>query len=605
MPTFSRFTAKLVAGARDYWNGSALRLFPLGASLRGYSGGAFFDDSRAGINVALLAFPQGMAYAIIAGLPIVYGITCSAVAALVAPMLVGSRHTAVGPTNATAFMVFSSLSAVPLMADRAMMPVLVFMVGILLLLGAFFRMADMVQYISRSVVVGYLTGAAILIIGNQLRHVLGISFTLEGGASGFFSIVKATVLNVPSMHLPTLGVSVLTFALYFGLKRSFPRWPVFAIVLVVVSGLSGLGRRWGIEVATFTAFEPSDLLPSYPDFATTGLWAIVSQLSGVAFAVAFLASLENSVMGKSLAAKTGDRPNLNQDMVGLGAANVACGLLSGMPCSGSLTRSALNYESGARSQVSMIICGLLCAIGAFTLGPAIQYVPKACLAALVIGIALSLISRKNVRICLAATKSDAVTLVVTVISTLIMPLHVAIFVGVGVSVALYLRKSSRPELVEYEFNEHGNLRERDGKAQERQNPSISIVHVEGALFFGAAELFRTQIQRTVNDPSLKVIILRMKNAHHLDATSVMALEELILTLRENDRYLIVSGAMKEVYRVLKNSGVVGVLGRENLFMGSPSNPNVSTRNALKRAQEILGGEKAEVKIYYDPSRPRE
>ena len=128
------------------------------------------------------------------------------------------------------------------------------------------------------------------------------------------------------------------------------------------------------------------------------------------------------------------------------------------------------------------------------------------------------------------------------------------------------------------------------------------MHVEGDLFFGAAELFRTQIQRTCADPNLRVIILRLKNARHLDATSVMALEDLVHVLRSEGRDLIVSGAMKDVYRVLRDSGLVEVIGRDYNFLGSTTNPNLSTRNALKRAQQILGSTEAEVRIYYDPTK---
>jgi SulP family sulfate permease len=126
--------------------------------------------------------------------------------------------------------------------------------------------------------------------------------------------------------------------------------------------------------------------------------------------------------------------------------------------------------------------------------------------------------------------------------------------------------------------------------------------VEGELFFGAAELFRTQIQRACSDPNLRIIILRLKNARHLDATSVMALEELIKHLRATGRDVIISGAMRDVYRVLKNSGVLDTLGKENFFPGNPANPNLATRNALKRAQEILGVENPEIRIYYDPNK---
>ena len=239
----------------------------------------------------------------------------------------------------------------------------------------------------------------------------------------------------------------------------------------------------------------------------------------------------------------------------------------------------------------------------------IDYVPKAALAALVIGIALALINRHNIRICARSTPDDAAVLVTTFISTLIAPLHVAIFIGVAVSITLFLRKASRPHLVEYEFNDAGELRQM-GEKRQRPNPAISIVHVEGDLFFGAAELFRTQIQRTAADPSLKIMILRLKNARHLDATSVLALEDLVKFMRANDRHVLISGATRDVYRVLKNSGVLTTVqeganrkgGESNVFLNRPSNPNLSTRDALKRAQQLLGGEKADIRIFYDPAK---
>jgi SulP family sulfate permease len=134
--------------------------------------------------------------------------------------------------------------------------------------------------------------------------------------------------------------------------------------------------------------------------------------------------------------------------------------------------------------------------------------------------------------------------------------------------------------------------------------------VEGDLFFGAAELFRTQIQRTAADESLKIIILRLKNARHLDATSVLALEDLVKFMRANYRHVLISGATRDVYRVLKNSGVLETVqqganrkaGESNIFLNRPSNPNISTRDALKRAQQLLGGEKADIRIFYDPAK---
>lgn len=595
-----------------------LEAFPIRDALRRYSLWKFKKDSRAGINVALLAFPQGMAYAVIAGLPIHYGITCGAVASIVAPLLSGSRHTILGPTNATAFMVFSYFAAYPHPNKEQVMPLLVFMVGVMLVLGSYFRFAELIQYVSRSVVVGYITGAALLIIANQSTHVLGLypEEPVEMGGEGlgqprtFFGIAWQTIQLVPKTHWVTLILSLATFGVFLLLNWKFRGWPVFALTLVVMSVVAGVANIWlgsadfhGGEwaIATFSPFALSELAPEIPRFSEAGMLSDMSELFGVAFAVAFLASLENSVMSKTLASRTGDRPDVNQDMLSVGAANLGTAFLSGMPASGSLTRSALNFASGAVTPLASIISGVLLIGGLLVVGQfeLIRFVPKCSLAVLVICIASSLFHWRHIRTCLLSTRSDAVVLLATFASTLVLPLNIAIFLGVGTSIVLYLRKASKPYLVEYEFNDDGHLAEAQ---QGRAHPAISIVHVEGELFFGAAELFRTQIQRICEDPNLRVIILRMKNAHHLDATSVMALEDLIDFLREKNRHLIVSGLTKEVYRVLKQSGISEVIGRENIFFYTSKNPNLSTRNALIRAQELLGTSDAEVRIYYDPAK---
>jgi SulP family sulfate permease len=473
-------------------------------------------------------------------------------------------------------------------------------------LGAYFRVADLAQYISRSVVVAYITGASVMIVANQLPAAFGIlpasdrSTDAKPAAATLWGNVNQFIAGLPEWMPGAVAISVTTAVIFVLFRVLRPRWPSFLISLLAGTALALGLRRFGIVVPTFddATFGLNNLLPPFPAFVSGDASAQFAQLFGLALAVAFVSNLENSVMAKTLASRGGYRVDANQDMLSLGFANLSCAYLSGMPASGSLTRSALNYESGARTQMSSIISGAVVLVGAMTLGPYVHHVPKAVLATLVICIAVSLVHRRNIRICLRATKSDAFVFVVTFAATLMVPLHVAIFTGVGVSIMLYLRKAAQPSLVEYEFNKEGNLAE--ARSTQRQHPSISIVHVEGDLFFGAAEIFRTQIQRTCADPNLRVIILRLKNARHLDATSVMALEELVQVMRASGRDLIVSGATRDVYRVLRDSRVLGTIGRENFFMGSTHNPNLATRNALKRAQEIIGVREAEVQIFYDP-----
>ncbi|WP_193214177.1 SulP family inorganic anion transporter [Luteolibacter marinus] len=607
----------------EFFRGGKLDPLPILHTLRKYTREKFRADGKAALNVSLLDIPQGMAYAAIAELPIVFGIACSATASLVAPLFAGSRHTILGPTNATAFMLFGFFAMEPALASREteLVPLLVMMVGIFCLLGAVLRVADLLQYISRSVLVGYVSGAAVLIMTNQLKHLLGIAAEVdEHHARSFVGLVDALARSLPSADPGPIIIGLVTFAAFFALKKWKPRWPNLAIVLIAASAIFGSMIHKGVSPFTgsacFRSFTPQDLMPSFPSLARAGIFEDISALLGVSLAVAFLACLENSLMAKTIASRSGDRADVNQDMFAVGAANFASAIAGGMPASGSLLRSTLNFTSGARTRMSSMYSGTLVLAAAMLLAwlpkfgiSVIEYVPKAALAALVIGIAMALINRHNIRICLRSTPDDAAVLLVTFLATLIAPLNVAIFIGVALSITLFLRKASRPHLVEYEFSDAGELRQM-GEKRQRPNPAISIVHVEGDLFFGAAELFRTQIQRTAADPSLSIIILRLKNARHLDATSVLALEDLIKFMRANDRHVLISGATREVYRVLKNSGVLETVqlgadrkaGESNIFLNRPSNPNLSTRGALKRAQQLLGDQKADVRIFYDPNK---
>ena len=583
-----------------------LRFFPIRRTLRHYSGAAFLADLKAAVNVSLLAIPQGMACAKIAGLPVeAAGILCAAIGSLLGPVFAHSRHTNLGPTNATALMVFSVLAGFAAADRPVLLAILSVMAGGMLLLGAVLRMADLIQYISRSVIVGYITGAALLIAASQLPDALGIPPDLRSGQARTFPTLLAESIR-GSAHVsgPDLIISAASLLVFFLLSRhaQLKKLPCFALTLVLMAGVARLLEWHGFHVHGLQAFSLEDLVPAFPDVWDPRTYDRISMLLGPAFAVAFLAALENSVMTKTLASRSGDRPDLNQDMFGCGMANVSSAFFGGLPVSGSLTRSMLNFKSGARSPMSSLLCGLFCLAGALLLGRAVAYIPQAALAALIMGLTLTLINRAHLRICLRATRADAITVVITFVSTLLMPLYIAIFVGVATSIALYLRQASRPSLVEYDFTAEGNLAERP-TALDRSHPAISIVHVEGEIFFGAADLFRSQIQQTAADPNLRIIILRMKNARHLDATSVMALQELTEFMRSDGRDLIISGLSKDVYKVLKNAGMVPIIGRENLFIGSAQNPNLSTRNALKRAQAILGTAQADVRIFYDPGKP--
>ena len=586
--------------------------FPVRHYLRGYTPRKAGRDLKAALDVALVGLPQGMAFAAMAGLDSIYGIMAATVGTFIAPIFTKCSLTVSGPSNATAFMLASFfLASDPeiRMHPEIFVPLIVFLAGLVCVIGAFVKATEMLQFVSRSVLVGYVTGAATLIIASQLRYVMGIH-DVEAGSS-FFSMSSAILEHLDKMQWQPIVLGVLSFLLFIPLKKYFKFLPTFAIILVVMSALNWvLCQPWAggafTEVRMLKDFTMSDLVLSPP-----AVWEVgehLATLFPIVIGIAFLSTLEQTVMSKTLSAKTGEPLNLNQDTFAVGMANMGSAFTTSLPCSASLTRSMLNYTSGAVTRFSGIFCGLLCLGITFILAnfPLISRIPHCVLAALVLANAVSLFDRKLLRICFRSTPGDAAVLVITFIAALLLPLHVAIFVGVVISVSLFLRKAAKPELVEYTLDNEGTLLKLADKAN--RLPQISIVHVEGDLFFGAADLFRKQVSRIAEDASLAVIVLRMRNARNLDATSVCALEELIRFTREKGRHLIISGASREVYRILRKSGVLSVLqedcekGESNIFLIEPKNPNMSTRKALMRAQKLLGTKNADISIYTTQTR---
>jgi len=595
-----QYVKQAVIAAREY---NGLDFFPLRESLSGYQNdfkGHLLGDTRAGLNVALLAFPQGMAYALIAGLPIQYGIYGSAIAGMVAPIFAKSHYITLGPTNATSVMLLSAFASLGIAGTQMLnlVPLLILIVGLFVVAGAYFKVANFVQYISRSVITGYITAAALLIIANQIPKAIGLSLPRKGAT--FYDSITLIASSIETVHWITVGISLVTVVLYVWLDRFFKALPNVAICLVTLSLLAALTVGHDTGVAFLSGINAADWSFQAPALSL----ANIQLLASPALAIALLCILEGISIGKSLAAKTGARLNANQAMFSIGMANISCAFFSGMPASGSLTRSSLSATSGGRSVLASYISGAIVFIGAFVLGPYTRFIPQCTLAVLVIAIGISLLNKHAIRIVTRSTKSDAIVFGSTFISGLLMPLDMAIYIGVGISIILFLKKVARPEMIEYAFNQEGYLAEVETPEQ-RSTPEVSIVHVEGELFFGAADLFRDQMRRICEDPNLKIVVLKMRNAHNMDATAVMALEELLLYMAEKKRYLILSEVKTDLIRVLKNSGIYDTIEARNIFTDEPSNPTLSTAKALKRAKIHLGNTVANVSIYIDPVRDKQ
>lgn len=562
------------------------------------------NDLKAGINVALLAIPQGMAYALVAGLPIHYGLLGSAVAALIGGIFGGGRFITLGPTNATAVLLFGAFASVGLIGTNGLanssalllLPVILFTSGLFLVLASLFRISFIVQFVSRTVITGYITAAACLIIANQGRHVMGISTSEDTPPSTFLGILFFLITHLDLIAWPAIILSAFTAAVYLLIQLRSPALPSVAGALIAASIAGHYMENAGFSIIRLESFSIGKdllMLPSFDLLMEHGPLILSTSL-----AVCLLCLLEGLSIGKSLSARSGGRIDSNQETFAIGMGNLGCSLFSGMPASGSLTRSTLSVASGARTNLANLITGLVIFIGVFALNDLVRFIPICSLATLVIFIGISLVKIRQIRTVARATRSDGFAFAVTLLVGLAFSLQLAIFAGVLTSVLLFLRKVAQPQLIEYGYTKKGDLAEASALTK-RAEPEVFIVHVEGELFFAAADLFYEQIRRVGEDPNQKVLVLKMLNAHNMDATSVLALEELLDYLSEKDCHVILCEIRKDCLRILKNSGALSRMNRRNIFPFVPSNPTLSTAKAIRRAKSLVKGGTAKVTILAD------
>jgi SulP family sulfate permease len=581
-----------------------LNRLPVWQELRTYNREKFRPDLAASATVALVSIPQAIGFALIAGLPPLMVVMAVVVGGFVAAILTSSHHLVFGPTNSISIILAATIYSFGTVAldPPQIALVLALLIGAIQLGAGLAKMGDITQFISRSVVIGYGTAIGVLLIAAQLPYLAGVS-EVDRSAGIFGALIRAGEHMLHRDFLPhSAAMGALTFLLFEALERFFPRWPAEFIGLLVISLFTRFTHLPALGIRTIS--NEGALGAALPSWVGMPLGSadveLVRPLLSAAVAIAILGMLEAISISKTLATRSGQRIDANQELVAMGAANIANSFFGGMPGSASFARSGANFQNGGKTQLSAVMSSGIVLLALLFFAPLINYIPVPSLAAHLARIGWKMIPRDQIRMARRATRADAAVFWVTLTAALFLKLDAAIYVGVGTSLALFLRKAAKPMLVEYTFNDAGNLAALGDDKAARSHAQISIIHVEGELFFGAAELFHSQVRALAEDEDIKIFILRLKNARHLDATTVMALVELNDYLQRTGRKLLISGLSADVERVLRNSGALEHIGPENIFPAD-INPTISTKRALERATQLLQlpAKDAEVRLFYD------
>lgn len=533
-----------------------LRWFPMGAD-------GLRADLIAGVTVALVLIPQSMAYAQLAGLPAYYGLYAAFLPGIVAALWGSSKQLATGPVAVVSLLTASALTPYAAVGSPefiALAILLALLVGLVQLTLGFFRLGVVVNFLSHPVIIGF-TNAAALIIGlSQLNKIFGVPMPRS---EHFANDILAVVQSLGGTHLPTVVMGVSAFALMWGLKRWAPKLPGVLIAVaaaILVSWAIGYEAQGGKVVGSIPSGLPQVALPAF-DFR------IVMDLVTSAVIISLVGFMEAISIAKAMAAKTKDRVDPNQELIGQGLANVVGSLTQAYPGSGSFSRSAVNLNAGARSGMSSVFTGAVVVTLLF-LTPLLYHLPQSVLAAVIMMAVVGLINPGAIKHAWEAHPHDGVAAIVTFLATLAFAPHLdnGILVGAGLAIVLYLYRTMKPRVAILGRFPDGTLRDLRVHPTLPTDERIIAVRFDGQLYFANVAYFEDTILAAVADhPNAKYLLVVGDGINQLDASGQEVLHHLVDRLAANGITMVLSGLKRQVIQVLDRTHLLARIGNDNIF----------------------------------------
>ncbi len=515
-------------------------------------------DIIAGITVALVLVPQSMAYAQLAGLPVYYGLYASFLPPIIAALFGSSRQLATGPVAVVSLMTATALQPLATSPETylAYALLLTLMVGVFQLFLGLFKLGVLVDFLSHPVVVGFTNAGALIIATSQLGKVFGVSVPRE--EHHYETVWNTLVSAVSNSHMTTLLMALLAFGIMLGMRRFAPKLPGVLIAVVIttlIAWITGFAEAGGKVVGDIPKGLPGLTLPAFD--LNTAL-----QLIPTAITISLIGFMEAISIAKAMAARTRQRINANQELVGQGLSNVAASLFSGYPVSGSFSRSAVNINAGALTGFSSIVTGLVVAITLIFLTPLLYHLPQATLAAVIIMAVINLVKISPIVHAWKAQPHDGVVAVVTFVLTLAFAPHLdkGIVIGVLLSLGLFLWRNMRPRFAQLSRYEDGTMR--DIRVHPLPtSPEIAVVRFDGSLYFASAGYFETKMLSVVAEhPKLKYIILDGEGINQIDATGEEVLHHLWERLQAQGITLVVARMKKQFMDTIRRTGLREKMG---------------------------------------------
>jgi sulfate permease, SulP family len=523
--------------------------FPILKSLKTYNKYDFRGDLNAGITVGIMLIPQGMAYALIAGLPPQYGLYASVVPLLIYAFMGTSRHLGVGPVALIALLIASAVAPIAETPEEyiALSILLTLMVGGLQFLFGLMRMGFLVNLLSHPVLSGFVSAAAIIIGFSQLHHLFGVNSV----TGGLHEIIRGLVVQFSEIMPIALATGGGAIAIILFAKKKLPSIP--GPVLAVIAGILFIYLTNLEEMGIAIVGDISKGLPAFiiPEIE----WQTLLNLMPMAVAIALVAFMEAIAVAKAVQQKSKEyKVEPNQELVALGAANIAGAFFQSFPVTGSFSRTAVNFESGAKTVLAGIISAVVVALTLLFLTPLFYYLPNAVLAAIIIVAVFGLIDYWEMKRLWALGHYDRYMMLATFAGTLFIGIKEGILLGVTLSVIMLLYRSARPNHVVIGRIPGTSVYRNIERYETESHPDILIFRFDAPLHFANAEYFRQKVNELINNNfGITCLILDMKGVNEIDSTG---LDELIETINdvEEKKVSVKLTEVKAPVRDLMNSG---------------------------------------------------
>ena len=540
------------------------RFFPLLNQLAHYDRDTLRGDLSAGLTVGVMLIPQGMAYALIAGLPPIYGLYASLVPLVVYAFFGTSRQLAVGPVAMVSLLVAAGVA--PLAGgDTAtyigLALLLSLMVGVLQFGLGMARFGFLTNFLSHPVLAGFTSAAALIIGFSQLKHLLGVDIPRSHHVH---EILWQAVQQLGAVHPATLVIGLTSIALLVGLRRWAPRWPG----ALVVVGLS-TGTVWLLDLAAagvqIVGDVPSGLpTPSLPAFSQESLSALVP----VAFTIGLVGFMESIAVAKVYASKHGYEVDANRELMGLGLANIVGAFFQAYPTTGGFSRTAVNDQAGAKSNLAAVISAGIIALTLLFLTDLFYYLPKAVLAAIVMVAVFKLIDWKEARYLWTVDRKDLGLMLLTFAATLGLGIEQGILVGVVASLIVVIYQTSQPHTaVMGRLPGTNTFRNLDRYPQALTTNGLVVFRMDASLFFANVAHFKEELEKIQHrDMALRTLVLDFYPVNRLDSTGMHTLKAIITDLRQHGVTVYFSGVKGPVMDGLSKAGIPSLVGTDHFFM---------------------------------------